>query len=109
MEDILSQDFDEQNKLVYTKWETVDVGSGARTIDITEDGKYIFACVNNACKVAVVDALTMKKIAEVDAAQFPVGMALSPDGRQLITTSQGKDAVPGSGNTIMVFEIIYDN
>ena len=109
LEDILSQDFDEQNKLVYTKWETVNVGPGARTIDITEDGKYIFACVNNACKVAVVDALTMKKIAEVDAAQFPVGMALSPNGRQLITTSQGKDAVPASGNTIMIFEIIYDN
>ncbi len=108
LEDILSQDFDEQNELVYTKWETVNVGPGARTIDITEDGKYIFACVNNACKVAVVDALTMKKIAEVDAARFPVGMALSPNGRQLITTSQGKDAVPGSGNTIMVFEIIYD-
>lgn len=109
LEDILSQDFDEQNKLVYTKWETVNVGPGARTIDITEDGKYIFACVNNACKVAVVDALTMKKIAEVDAAQFPVGMAISPNGRQLITTSQGKDAVPSSGNTIMVFEIIYEN
>ena len=108
LKDILSQDFDEQNKLVYTKWETVNVGPGARTIDITEDGKYIFACVNNACKVAVVDALTMKKIAEVDAAQFPVGMSLSPNGRQLITTSQGKDAVPASGNTIMVFEIIYD-
>ena len=109
LEDILSQDFDEQNKLFYTKWETVNVGQGARTIDITEDGKYIFACVNNACKVAVVDGLTMKKIAEVDAAKFPVGMALSPNGRQLITTSQGKDAVPASGNTIMVFEIIYDN
>jgi DNA-binding beta-propeller fold protein YncE len=109
LEDILSQDFDDQNKLVYTKWETVNVGPGARTIDITEDGKYIFACVNNACKVAVVDALTMKKIAEVDAAKFPVGMALSPNGRQLITTSQGKDAVPASGNTIMIFEVIYDN
>jgi hypothetical protein len=36
-------------------------------------------------------------------------MALSPNGRQLITTSQGKDAVPASGNTIMIFEIIYDN
>jgi DNA-binding beta-propeller fold protein YncE len=64
--------------------------------------------VNNACKVAVVDVATMKKIAEVDAAQFPVGMALSPDGKQLITTSQGKDAVPGSGNTVMVFEVVYD-
>lgn len=109
LEDILSQDFDEQNKLVYTKWETVNVGSGARTIVITEDGKYIFACVNNACKVVVVDALTMKKIAVVDAAKFPVGMALSPNGIQLVTTSQGKVAVPASGNTIMVFEIIYVN
>jgi DNA-binding beta-propeller fold protein YncE len=108
LDDILSQDFDEQNKIVYTKWETVNVGQGARTIDITVDGKYIFACVNNASKVAVVDALTMETIAEVDAAKFPVGMALSPNGRQLITTSQGKDSVPASGNTIMVFEIIYD-
>lgn len=108
LEDIFAQKFNEQNQIVYTKWETVSVGPGARTIDITEDGKYVFACVNNACKVAVVDALTMKKIAEVDAAQFPVGMALSPDGKQLITTSQGKDAVPGSGNTVMVFEVVYD-
>jgi DNA-binding beta-propeller fold protein YncE len=109
LEDILSQDFDEQNKLVYTKWETVNVGPGARTIDITEDGKYIFACVNNACKVAVVDALTMKKITEIDAAKFPVGMALSPNEKQLITTSQGKEGVLASGNTVMVFEIIYNN
>jgi DNA-binding beta-propeller fold protein YncE len=108
LEDILKQPFNEEKILVYTKWETVTVGPGARTIDITEDGKYIFACVNNGCKVAVVDALTMKKIAEVDAAQFPVGMALSPDGKQLITTSQGKDAVPGSGNAVMVFEVVYD-
>lgn len=108
LEDIFAQKFNEQNQIVYTKWETVNVGPGARTIDITEDGKYVFACVNNACKVAVVDVATMKKIAEVDAAQFPVGMALSPDGKQLITTSQGKDAVPGSGNTVMVFEVVYD-
>lgn len=108
LDDIFAQKFNEQNQIVYTKWETVNVGPGARTIDITEDGKYVFACVNNACKVAVVEVATMKKIAEVDAAQFPVGMALSPDGKQLITTSQGKDAVPGSGNTVMVFEVVYD-
>lgn len=108
LDDIFAQKFNEQNQIVYTKWETVNVGPGARTIDITEDGKYVFACVNNACKVAVVEVATMKKIAEVDAAKFPVGMALSPDGKQLITTSQGKDAVPGSGNTVMVFEVVYD-
>ena len=108
LDDIFAQNFNEQNQLVYTKWETVKVGPGARTIDITEDGKYVFACVNNACKIAIIDALTMEKIAEVDAAPFPVGMALSPDGKQLITTSQGKDEVPGSGNTVMVFEVVYD-
>ncbi len=50
----------------------------------------------------------MKKIAEVDAAKFPVGMALSPNGKQLTITSQGKDSSPGSGNTVMVFEVVYD-
>lgn len=108
LSDIFAQGFDQQKTLVFNKWETVNVGPGARTIDITEDGKYIFACVNNACKVAVVDALTMEKIAEVEAAQFPVGMALSPNGKQLVTTSQGKDSVPGSGNTVMVFEVEYE-
>jgi len=107
LEDIFVQEFNEENQLVFTKWENVDVGPGARTIDITENGKYVFACVNIASKVAVVDALTMKKITEVDAAQFPVGMALSPDGKQLIITCQGKDKVPDSGNTVMVFEVIY--
>ena len=58
--------------------------------------------------MAVVEASTMKKIAEVDAAKFPVGMALSPDGKQLTITSQGKSSAPGSGNTVMVFEVVYD-
>lgn len=109
LEDIFAQGFNDQRILSYTKWETVNVGLGARTIDITDDGKYIFACVNNACKVAVVDALTMKKIAELNTAPFPVGMALSPDGRQLVTTSQGKATAAASGNTVSVFEVVYDN
>jgi DNA-binding beta-propeller fold protein YncE len=108
LDDIFSQNFNAKNQLEYTKWETLNVGIGARTIDITEDGKYVFACVNNESKIVVIDALKMKKIAEVDAAPFPVGMALSPDGKQLITTSQGKDSAPGSGNTVMVFEVIYE-
>ena len=108
LEDIFAQNFNEDNQIVFNKWETVNVGLGARTIDVTDDGKYIFACVNNACKIAVIDALNMEKIAEVDAAPFPVGMALSPNGKQLITTSQGKSSNPGYGNTVMVFEVLYD-
>ena len=105
---IFSKKFDTKNQLEYTKWETLHAGMGVRTIDITEDGKYLFACVNNESKLVVIDALKMQKITEVDAASFPVGMALSPDGKQLITTSQGKEDVPGSGNTVMVFEVIYE-
>jgi DNA-binding beta-propeller fold protein YncE len=108
LEEIFSQNFDEKNEITFDKWETVNVGPGARTIDITRDGKYIFACVNDACKVSVIDAITMKKITEVDAAKFPVGMSLSPDGKQLVTTSQGKSSSPGSGNTVMVFDVIYE-
>lgn len=108
LDDIFAQKFDDNNEILFDKWETVNVGPGARTIDITKDGKYIFACVNDACKVSVIDALTMKKITEVDAAKFPVGMSLSPDGKQLVTTSQGKSSTPGSGNTVMVFDVIYE-
>ena len=107
LDDIFAQGFDDNSKLVFKKWETVTVGPGARTIDVTDDGRYIFACVNDAYKVVVIDALTMTKVAEVAAAKFPVGMALSPDGKQLVTTSQGKDSVPNTGNTVMVFEVVY--
>lgn len=83
------------------------VGAGARTIDVTADGKYTFACVNNACKVVVIDNENMKVIYEVRAEAFPVGMALSPNNQQLIVTSQGKDSTPNSGNAVMVFDIDF--
>jgi DNA-binding beta-propeller fold protein YncE len=108
LDDIFKQGINDQHILEYTKWESVFVGLGARTIDVTEDGKYIFACVNNASKISVIEAQSMKTIAEVKAEPYPVGMAISPDGTQLITTSQGKDGVSGTGNAVMVFEIIYD-
>ncbi|MFN5093442.1 MAG: YncE family protein [Bacteroidota bacterium] len=109
LDSILSGEFNESKISVFKNWRTVNVGSGARTIDVTDDGKYIFACINNGCKVAVVDAETMKKVFEIDAAAFPVGMSLSPDGKQLVITSQGKTTAPGTGNTATVFEVIYEN
>ncbi|MFN5679779.1 MAG: YncE family protein, partial [Flavobacteriia bacterium] len=104
---ILKQPFNDQQLIDFKDWQTVMVGPGARTIDVTADGKYTFACVNNACKVVVIDNATMKIIHEVKAEAFPVGMALSPDNKQLIVTSQGKDAVPQSGNAVMIFELEF--
>lgn len=108
LEDIFKQGYDDNKHLNYNNWETVSVGAGVRTIDVTKDGKYIFACVNNESKIAVIDAATMKKIYEIKVASFPVGMSLSPDNKQLTITSQGKSSTPGSGNTVTVFDVIYE-
>lgn len=105
--EIFKENFDQKNQLYFPKWETVKVGPGARTLVVSPDGNYVFACVNNACKIAVIDVKTMKMISEIEAAAFPVGLAISPDGSTLISTSQGKSESPGTGNTVMVFQIEY--
>ncbi len=92
----------------FNKWQSIKVGIGARTIDATLDGKYIFACVNNSCTIAVIESKTMELIKTVNVSKFPVGIAISLDGKKLIVTSQGKNGVLKSGNAVSVFDIIYD-
>lgn len=87
-------------------WETARVGTGARTIEITPDGQFVFACVNNEAKIVVVDTRTMKEIYHIPVSKFPVGMALSKDGNQLIITSQGRSGT--GGNAVNVFKVIYE-
>lgn len=106
LSDILAKPF-KDGILHYPNWKTAYVGTGARTIDVTNNGRYIFAAVNNAANVSVIDAATMKVINVVEAAKFPVGMALSPDENQLVITSQGKTGVVGAGNTVTVFKVNY--
>lgn len=89
----------------YTDWQNCYVGTGARTIVISGDGKYMFAAVNNESKVSVVRTADMKVVAECPADSYPVGMDLSEDGRWLIVTSQGKSG--GGGNSVMVYEVRY--
>ncbi len=94
--------------LTYDKWQSVNVGIGARTIEATQDGKYIFACVNNECKISVIQSSDMKVLFTLPVSKFPVGMALSADGKQLIVTSQGKKGVLKAGNAVSVFDVIYE-
>ena len=107
IDDILTAGPNQQKQIDFKNWQTVKVGTGARTIDVTKDGKIIFACVNNESKVAVIDAESMKVISELRVASFPVGMSLSPDDKQPIITSQGKSGVLNSGNTVTVFDVVY--
>jgi len=108
LEELLKLPFENEKTILnYTNWKTATVGFGARTIESTKDGAYIFACVNNESKIVVLNGATMEVIANVAVSKFPVGMAISEDGNQLIVTSQGKKSVLKSGNAVTIFEINY--
>jgi DNA-binding beta-propeller fold protein YncE len=91
--------------VTYNQWKSCYVGKGVRTIDVSPDGEYIFACINNESKISVIRSSDMKVVSSIRADAYPVGMAVSPDGAQLIVTSQGKS--DRGGNSVMVFEVTY--
>jgi DNA-binding beta-propeller fold protein YncE len=101
---------DENNALLfhYAAWKSTSVGIGARTIEMTPDGRYILVCVNNESKIAVIDAEKMSMIYSLPVSKFPVGLAISPDGKYAVVTSQGKASVAASGNAVNVYEIVYE-
>lgn len=90
----------------YTKWKSAYVGAGARTISVTKDGKYVFAAVNNDCKIVVVRASDMKVVSKIKADPYPVGMALSKYETRLIVTAQGK--TNGGGNSVTIYSLEFD-
>ena len=84
----------------------VKVGGGARTVKVSPSGKYIFVACNSASALYVVRASDMKVIANITADSFPVGLDVSPDGKYVVTTSQGRKG-QGGGNAVDFFEIQY--
>jgi YVTN family beta-propeller protein len=91
--------------MTVSEWTSCKVPAGARTIEITPDGKYIFAACNFSSSLAVVNAETMKLIGTISADSYPVGLDVSKDGQYVLTTSQGRSGY--GGNSINVFEIKY--
>ena len=84
-------------------WLSVYVGPGARTIDLSPDGKWIYAAVNGNAEIVVVNAETMSVVARVRTDSFTVGLAVSPDGGQVWTTSQGRAGE--GGNSVCVYKV----
>lgn len=85
---------------------SVKVGGGARTIKVSPSGKYIFVACNTASGLYVVRTSDMKVIGHITADSFPVGLDVSPDGKYVVTTSQGRKG-SGGGNAVDFFEIQY--
>lgn len=95
----------ENKKANVKEWENCKVGAGARTIEITPDGRYIVAACNFSSCLSVVEVETMKVIATVPADSYPVGLDISKDGKYVYTTSQGRPG--GGGNCVDIFRLAY--
>jgi len=95
-----------KNKQVtISTWTNCQVGAGARTIEITPDGRYVVAACNFSSKLCVVDANKMQVVATINADSYPVGLDISKDGKYVYTTSQGRS--DKGGNCVDIFRIDY--
>lgn len=86
-------------------WEVCQVGGGARTIEASPSGNYIFAACNSASALYVVDTRTMKAIAQITVDSYPVGLHISSDGSFVVVTSQGRTG--GGGNAVNLYKVEY--
>lgn len=84
-------------------WERCKVDAGARTLELSPKGDFIFVACNAGSAVCVVDS-SMNLVGRIAADSYPVGLDISPDGKWLITTSQGRKNA-GGGNCVDIFSL----
>lgn len=80
------------------------VPAGARTIEASPDGRFLFVACNYSSSLAVVDARQMKLLGTISADSYPVGLDVSRDGHYVFTTSQARNQ---GGNAVDIFEVTY--
>ncbi len=86
-------------------WQNCKVGEGARTIELSPSGHFVFAACNLASRLYVVDTRTMTVADTISVDSYPVGLDISNDGRFVIVTSQGRGKQ--GGNAVNIYEVKY--
>ena len=81
------------------------MGEGARTIELSPSGRFVFAECNLASKLYVVDTRNMRTVDTISVDSYPVGLDISNDGRFVIVTSQGRGHE--GGNAVNIYEAKY--
>ena len=95
----------EKNKTVKLEgWTSCKVPAGARTLEASPDGRYLFVSCNFSSCLAVVDAREMTLLGTLPADSYPVGLDVSKDGQYVFTTSQARGQ---GGNAVDIFEVTY--
>jgi YVTN family beta-propeller protein len=64
-------------------------GSFAATLILSQDGRTLYALDQGNWRIVILDAATLKRIAELPTGSYPFGLALSPDGARLYVTNTG--------------------
>lgn len=82
-------------------WREVEVGSGARTLEISHDGKIAYTAVNKGTRLVAVDLALMKVVGLTPLDPYPVGLAISRDGNYIAVTSQGVKGHGGNAVNIV--------
>jgi len=83
---------------------SVHVGAGARTVDISPDGEALFVAVNARSQVVKLDARTLQILQRWRVDAHPVGLAVSPNGRQVWVTSQANRGLGGNSVTVLAVQ-----
>jgi YVTN family beta-propeller protein len=66
---------------------TTSTGAGSEGIDVTPDGREVWVTNRAANTVSVVDARTMRALATLPSAAFPIRVKITPDGRRALVTN----------------------
>lgn len=93
----------EKGTTTLSGWQSCKVDNGARTLDLSPKGDFIFVACNVGSALCVVDS-SMNLVGRLTADSFPVGLAVSPDGKWVITTAQGRKG-SGGGNCVDIFSV----
>ena len=86
-------------------WEECAVMGGARTIEASPSGRFLFAACNTGSRLCAVDTRQMKMVASIACDSYPVGLDISADGQYVIVTSQGRKHA--GGNAVNIYQVRY--
>ncbi len=92
--------------LPFPGWQETHVGSGARTIELSPDDRWLYVACNSRAQLVIVDTATMTVAHRIRTDSYTVGLDVSPDGRQVWTTSQGNKTA--GGRSVCVYAVRFD-
>ena len=79
------------------------VGSGARTVAVSADGRHLYAVCNKSSSVSCIDIQSWKVVSSAAVAPYAVGLAVNKDETLALVTSQGRNGQ--GGNNVAVYAI----